>query len=230
MCACAAQANTNPTLKCTSSACADNSHSCACSTGKAIRDSNFRLADPGTSVTQDDKDAWEGAAKKFLGGDGEPADTVQPKRRMQRLSAFYHLCAVDHMIDAVLPGGLKNFIPSEESSFGVCASGAWGLSGWLVNPFQPECGKCMWVLWQVTTTICPPIALLAFTLFSGPTNELIFHSPERPCRVPAITACAGPPKKIALPLGIGWQTQSAFPSCMCTERHTLHTYTVTGGT
>ena len=82
---------------------------------EAMRDSAFRQADPGSVVTDTEKKEWQTTAKRFL--EGDIADEEQPAaKRQNRLPAFFHFSALDHMLKPIVPGGLSSFIPTDEET------------------------------------------------------------------------------------------------------------------
>ena len=84
-----------------------------------MRDSSFRKEEPGSVVTEADKEQWRATAKRFLEGDvGADEQQQQPAAKQQkRLNAFYHVCAMDHMLQAIMEGGgLSSFVPQAQET------------------------------------------------------------------------------------------------------------------
>ena len=89
-----------------------------------MRDSSLREAEPGSEASNEEKEAWQELQQLFLKASGaipEPAKKAATGERLtgrpkQRLSAYYHLIACDHMLEAVLPGGLRTFVPQPQET------------------------------------------------------------------------------------------------------------------
>lgn len=84
-----------------------------------MRDSTVRVADPGMEVTAEVKEGWKQRALQFLNNCRKADDEAKEKelpakvRQPNRVQAYNHLIALDHMVQCVLPTGLLLFAPSK---------------------------------------------------------------------------------------------------------------------
>ena len=86
-----------------------------------MRDSTLREEDPGSEIAPADKEASQQLAETFLfAGTEEKLDKPDKAGGVsnKRLSAFCHFISMDHMLQSVLPDGLKTFYPQEEEPRG----------------------------------------------------------------------------------------------------------------
>lgn len=86
-----------------------------------MRDTAYRVEQPGEAAASDVKDDWRSKAKEFLKHQKKRAadDAVaQPKKKavkpLDRIKAYDLLLAKDHILSCITGKGLKQFVPQEE--------------------------------------------------------------------------------------------------------------------
>lgn len=100
-----------------------------------MRDTAYRVEQPGESAVSDVKDDWRSKAKEFLKHQKKLAadDAVaQPKKKaakpLDRIKAYDLILAKDHILSCITGEGLKQFVPKQEDrKVELSVDGVWNL-------------------------------------------------------------------------------------------------------